>query len=120
MDILFDLYQQGQIADAQKTANQAANKADASGADIARISRRLERLSLISQAMWEMLRERAEFTDQQLMDRILEVDLRDGKADGKMAARIVDCHHCKAKTNSRRANCIMCGMELQKDHAFEL
>lgn len=70
--------------------------------------------------MWEMLREREEFTDQQLIDKILEVDLRDGKADGKMEQRIVDCPHCKAKTNSRRATCIMCGMELPKDHACEV
>lgn len=40
MDILSDLYQQGQINEAQKTANMVLNKADAFGSDIVRINRR--------------------------------------------------------------------------------
>jgi hypothetical protein len=84
------------------------------------MEKRMNRLSLLCQSMWEMLRERAEFTDDQLASKMLEVDLRDGRGDGRIATQITDCPSCKRKTNSRRTTCVICGAELPKAHAFEV
>jgi hypothetical protein len=87
---------------------------------LAQMNRRIDRLSLACQAMWELLREKADVNEDQLRDKILEVDLRDGATDGKMSPTIQECTHCKSKTNSRRPTCIICGVELPKKHQFEV
>lgn len=113
-----DLYQQGRISEAQTSADQAAAKAEAVHERLARQERRIERLALHCQAMWEMLRERAQFTEEEFVNKVLEVDLRDGRTDGRIAVQIADCPNCKRKTNSRRATCVICGVELPRNHAF--
>jgi hypothetical protein len=118
--MIVDLYQQGRIQDAQSSADRASAKAEAVHERLASQERRIERLALHCQAMWEMLRERAQFTDEEFVNKILEVDLRDGRTDGRMGAQISDCPNCKQKTNSRRATCVICGVELARKHSFEV
>ncbi len=118
--MIVDLYQQARIHEAESSANRAASKAEAVHERLASQERRLERLALHCQAMWEMLRERAQFTDEEFVNKLLEVDLRDGRTDGRMAARIADCPNCRQKTNSRRSTCVICGVELPRNHAFEV
>jgi hypothetical protein len=118
--MIVDFYQQGRIQEAQSTADQASAKAEAVHERLSSQERRIERLALHCQAMWEMLRERAQFTDEEFVNKVLEVDLRDGRTDGRMSARISDCPNCKQKTNSRRATCVICGVELPRNHAFEV
>jgi hypothetical protein len=62
MDFIWDLHQDGRIQDAQQEARVAGSKADAVVSEFARMQRRLDRLSLGCQAMWELLRERAGIT----------------------------------------------------------
>ena len=69
--------------------------------------------------MWELLREKTDLTEEQLRDKILEVDLRDGATDNKMAPAMMECPHCKARITSRRTNCVMCGLEVPRRHQFE-
>ena len=54
MDFLFDIYQQGKITEAQQQAEKAANKADRFADEIKSLERRLDRLTLATQALWEM------------------------------------------------------------------
>lgn len=116
MDFIWDLHQDGRIQDAQ----QEARVADAVVSEFARMHRRLDRLALASQAMWELLRDRAGITEEELKAKILEVDLRDGTTDGRMSTQITDCPKCVAKTNSKRATCVMCGAPLEVRHSFEV
>ena len=118
--MIVDLYQQGRINEVEANANRAASKAEAVHERLASQERRIERLALHCQAMWEMLRERAQFTEEEFVNKILEVDLRDGRTDGRMAAKIAECPNCRQKTNSRRATCVICGVELPRNHAFEV
>lgn len=120
MDFIWDLHQDGRIQDAQQEARVAGSKADAVVSEFARMHRRLDRLALASQAMWELLRDRAGITEEELKAKILEVDLRDGTTDGRMSTQITDCPKCGAKTNSKRATCVMCGAPLEVRHLFEV
>lgn len=87
---------------------------------LTRQERRLDRLALHCQGMWEMLRERGQFTDEEIAAKILEVDLRDGRADGRFSQQVMTCPTCKQKTNSKRTACVICGADLPKTHAFEV
>lgn len=120
MNFIWDIHQDGQIDRAQSEAREAGSKADAVVIEFSRIQRRLDRLSLGCQAMWELLRDRSLVTEEELKMKILEVDLRDGTTDGRMSTQITDCPKCGAKTNSKRATCVMCGAPLEVRHAFEV
>jgi rRNA maturation endonuclease Nob1 len=117
--MIWEAYQQTKIAGAERTADRAMSKADRYAADIADISRKVDRLSLACQAMWELLRDRSELTEDDIEAKILEIDSRDGRVDGKIATKLVDCATCGRPTNSRRCSCVMCGAPLKRDHQFE-
>ena len=120
MDIFWDIHQQGQISSANQTADRAENRAEVAVAEVNRLQRRIERLSLCCQALWEMLREKHGLTEEELQARILEIDLRDGTTDGKVRMQIVDCPSCGSKTNTKRALCVICGAPLPVKHSFEV
>jgi hypothetical protein len=120
LDLFWDISQQQQIGVAKEAAADAQNRAQSAQELFLQMEKRVNRLSLLCQSMWELLRERAEFTDEQLSAKVLEVDLRDGRADGRITAQISDCPSCGRKTNSKRSTCIICGAELPRAHAFEV
>lgn len=116
--MLWEAYQQTKIAGAERTAERAKTKADRYADDIADIRRQVNRLSLACQAMWELLRDHSDLSEKDIEARILEVDLRDGRADGKMAAQTLACPSCGRPTNSRRQICVICGAPVPRPHQF--
>jgi len=116
--MIWDLYQQKGINEARSTATSASHKVDRQKEQLNDLLRHIDRLSLASQAMWELLRDYSDLTEEHLEAKMLEIDGRDGKVDGKMSATTFDCPHCGRPTNSRRDNCVMCGAPLPRQHKF--
>lgn len=114
-----DLMQAAQIQEVGQDANHANSRADRATVRAAEAEQKLARLQIVTQAMWEFLRERAELTDEMLEAKILEIDLRDGKKDGKMGTEVVNCSQCQRKTGVRRRSCFYCGAELEATHVVE-
>lgn len=83
-------------------------------AEMKELQRQVERLSLLNQALWEILRERLSLTDADLENMAREVDMRDGVADDKMTAQPVRCPSCNRVCNSRHAKCIYCGQLFER------
>lgn len=117
--MIWEAYQQTKIAGAERAAERAQSKADRYASDIAGIKNHVDRLSLACQAMWELLRDRSDLTEEDIEAKILEVDGRDGRVDGKIATQVCTCHACGRPTNSRRSSCVMCGAPLKRLHQFE-
>lgn len=117
--MIWEFYQQGKIVDAKHTADKASRKVEASADQIKQLTRHVERLSLACQSMWELLREKNGLTEEELEQRILEVDLRDGQADGKMAVQTFACEDCGRQTNSKRSVCVMCGAPVKRPSQFQ-
>ena len=82
------------------------------------LERRLEKLTLASNAMWELLRESPGFTDEQLTAKMAEIDARDGRMDGKIAPAVLECPSCHKKNTLRRRTCLYCETALQGDQLF--
>lgn len=117
--MLWEAYQYKKIGDAERAADRAEAKAERYNDDIHSIKRQVDRLSLACQAMWELLRDRSDLTEQDIESKILEIDGRDGRVDGKMGMQLLNCHQCGKATNSTRSICIMCGAPLSRPHQFE-
>lgn len=79
------------------------------------LKNRVESLELACASLWELLKAKNGYTDEELVAMIREVDLRDGKLDGRMSKAAVDCSSCGRKLLSRKSpNCHWCGTAIPK------
>ena len=76
---------------------------------------RFERALLTMEAMWSLLRDRMGVTDEELVERIVDIDLTDGVLDGKVRRPALDCPQCNKKIPRRFARCMYCGADVQHD-----
>lgn len=74
----------------------------------------IERLNLLNQALWELLRKRLGLQNADLEKLIHEVDLRDGAEDGRMTTTALKCPSCGRVSSSRHWKCMYCGQQFQK------
>jgi hypothetical protein len=105
---LFDIFQQFRIKGIESTADRASEKASNAAVDVRMLQQKVDHLSLICLAMWEMLEENG-YSKDQLFKKIERIDLKDGKRDGKIAAIVTYCDDCGRKVNTRHMNCFYCG-----------
>ena len=119
MDILFDLYQQSRINDARNTAQNARDAATKAQWDIDDLKRKADALTLACQALWEILRSQTGMSDEVILGKIQEIDLRDGKADGRITQRVQACPNCSRKNKASRRACLYCGAQMPTDNVFE-
>lgn len=82
--------------------------------EVKELQRQVERLALLNQALWELLRERANLTDADLEARAYDVDMRDGVNDDKITTQAVRCPSCSRVSNSRHAKCLYCGQLFER------
>ena len=74
----------------------------------------IQRLQLLNQALWELIRERTNLTDEEFEQKAREVDLRDGVSDGRMTETALTCPACGRVSSSKHWKCLYCGQEYQK------
>jgi len=110
--MLWDLIQQRQIGQVRQSAAEASSSIDRTQATVAELEKLVESLSLTCQAMWELLRKQGDLTDEMLLKKMEEVDLRDGRRDGKIGAQPSNCSSCSRPNNPRHRNCVYCGGSL--------
>lgn len=104
--------------EAKNTANRAEQKSTQVANEIQVLRQRVDSLALKSQALWELLQDTTGLTDEQLQERVLDVDARDGKIDGKITPRPVPCKECGRPTSPRRSGCLYCGEPITDTDAF--
>jgi len=117
--MLWDIQQSHHIQQAEMSAHRAETKAERSAGQLDDVKRQVEHLSLACQAMWELLREYAGMREEHIEAKILEIDGRDGKIDGKIATLILSCANCGNPTNTKRQYCVICGASVARPHQFE-
>lgn len=106
----FDLFPLGGIAGDDSSGERAG--VERLQLELRRAHERTDRLALVCQALWELLRERAGLSENDLVQRIREIDLRDGVADGRITPVPVVCPACHRQSTSRREECLYCGTRL--------
>ena len=94
----------------QVTAGHAAGAARDVKTDLRFVEQRLENLTLICEAMWQLLKQKHGYTDDDLMAEMAHLDLADGKADGmKSKPKARPCPHCGRTVSRRHTSCMYCG-----------
>lgn len=92
-------------ADAESTAHRSEHAVDA-------LAERFDRLALITEALWSLLKERSDMTDEELLEHVRAVDLSDGVLDGKIRRGASPCSGCGRMLSKRNVRCLYCGVEV--------
>ncbi|MBN1437721.1 MAG: zinc ribbon domain-containing protein [Sedimentisphaerales bacterium] len=80
----------------------------------------LAKALLINQALWELLRDKAGLTEDDLNNKLYEIDMRDGQLDGKnQRSQPIECPNCGRVVSPRHAACIYCG-QIMSDSVFDM
>jgi hypothetical protein len=101
------------VSDAKAEARKAST-------DVEILEDEVERMYMVIEALWGMVKESGKFTDDDLIERVAEIDLRDGKLDGRASEKTAPpiCPSCSRTMKRHRPQCLYCGtMVLQ--HPFE-
>ena len=97
---------------ADATAAEAA--AREARTDVELLKHDVNRLLMISEALWVLLKREHGYTDDVLTDLIGKIDLRDGKLDGQgVKDPPRECPSCHKINSATRPFCIYCGKPLQ-------
>ena len=76
------------------------------------VDERVDRLLLVVQAMWSLLKD-AGLTDEELAAKIEELDLSDGRADGHARREPQVCPDCDSKIPAGFDHCQICGRPVE-------
>ena len=100
---------------AQVDAQHARDVARESAMSSDKTRKNTERLYLVVQAMWELLKDKAGLTDADLDAKVQEIDMRDGRLDGQDSTQTAPlaCRHCGRTILSGQAQCSWCGTQAE-------
>ena len=70
----------------------------------------IERLMMLTEALWTLLKEAHGYTDADLIRLVAEIDARDGRIDGRVAPTPPAlCPSCGRVLARKRPTCLYCG-----------
>jgi hypothetical protein len=113
---IFDAYQTGVESLQADTDRRVTNTAD----KLRDLERRYERMSLVTNALWQLLKAHTGLTDADLKQYIEKVDLADGVRDGRVTRSkgAMDCPHCSRRVLKSATVCAWCGEKLPSGDPF--
>jgi hypothetical protein len=113
-------YRHSDIVQREQTGSSGDSETSASYSDIHCLASDIERLLMVTEALWGILKERHGYTDEDLAERIQEIDLRDGQLDGRVAkGEPKKCPNCERVLIGERPVCLYCGHCVRPDWVFD-
>lgn len=120
MSLFWELYQSRKISEAQSEASSARRQARDATQQVEELEAAVGKLQLVTQALWELLQERDGIDESVLLDKVNEIDLRDGRLDGRLEKRQPQrCGGCKRTISDRHRKCIYCGTPNDQANVFK-
>ncbi len=106
---------EGTVArDAGRQASAAASAARKVRSESEALVDRVERLALMTEALWILLRDRFDVQEEELLKIARDLDLSDGKLDGRVQRAASECPGCRRMVGKRHAKCLYCGTEMPR------
>ncbi len=72
----------------------------------------IDRLLMLTEALWSFIKQQHNYTDEDLVKVISEIDLRDSQLPKHVP---VTCPACGRMNSGKRGNCIYCGKPIPMD-----
>jgi hypothetical protein len=97
---------QSSASDAQQSAREAKTETELLRHDV-------DRLLLITEALWTILKKAHGHSDDELVNLVKEIDMRDGRLDGRAPkAPPQTCPSCSRMNSGKQTRCLYCGQPL--------
>ena len=114
VELVWDVWQWQRLSDIEQQDRLQSNGQDADPEErLKALQQTVGRLSLASAAMWSLVKQRTELTDQDLVTRLRRMEGE--QADGKSLA--AKCTKCGRTVPPRKSRCIYCGEKLDSTTA---
>ena len=122
--MFWELYQYGRIEEASAAADAARDSARVNEAGVRnlrdtvnRLERQVERLTLASLALAQVLRDRLGVKESDIEAVVRDIDLSDGKLDGRLSqpVQVKRCEGCERVNGPQRHTCLYCGKSLPQE-----
>ncbi|GAB1258598.1 hypothetical protein [Aurantivibrio plasticivorans] len=115
----WEIFQYKKISEAGYRAEKSEVMSHANLEGITHLRNQIDTLVLANQAMWEIVSEKHGLTEHHLLTKMNEIDLRDGKLDGKLVkTHLTTCPDCNRQISKQRANCYWCGAKVAISSPF--
>jgi uncharacterized protein with PIN domain len=112
-----------EFGDHRKRISRAARRSARRDREISRrvddLEQQLDRLSLVTQSLWELVKRDRGLDDEALATMVKEIDLSDGKIDGKAPQTVSVCTACERIMSPDHERCLYCGAERLERAPFE-
>lgn len=117
---IFDVYQHGKINGIGSLQADTDRRLTHTGDKLRDLEQRYERMTLVTNALWQLLKAHTGLTDADLKKYIEQVDLADGVRDGKVTRRTgaMDCPHCSRRVLKSASVCAWCGGKIASGDPF--
>lgn len=112
---LWDMHQQmslrhGRVAQASSDSTQL-RRHESMRDEVEALESRVERLLLLTDALWDLASERLGLTDEDLAARVTALDEASGSTDGRRHRPLRRCGACDAAVPHGRPTCAFCGVD---------
>jgi len=110
MSLFWELQQGGKMMQPVDLPGGRIPASGASAGEFADLQARCEKTLMVCEALWTILHEHLNLREDDLIARVNEIDLSDGRLDGRAKkSGIVRCPDCDRTISQRFAKCIYCG-----------
>lgn len=97
---------------ARVAAQAADSRARDARSEVQILKSEIERLLMISEALWTLVKEQHGYDDEVLVERIRAIDMKDGRLDGRVAMSApAACPSCGRTLSRQRPVCMYCGAD---------
>jgi hypothetical protein len=101
---------------ATSRAGDAARQAREAQSQAAEVEAKCDRALLVCEALWTILRDKFGVSEEELVQRVNDIDLTDGRLDGKVRKpKAHSCPSCGRTIAKRFPKCIYCGQPVVHD-----
>lgn len=108
----------GSLQGAMNRAEDALARTRGHREDLDDLRAQVDRLQMICEGMWTLMKEKTGANEDELLRLIEEIDLRDGKVDGRASPAPVNCAMCGRVVSVRTSVCLFCGAKNEKPTVF--
>ena len=97
----------------------AAKKAMDARSEVQVLRVAIDKLILVNRALWEIIAESQGLAEEYLLNKVNEIDLRDGVLDGKIRIPVRKCASCGRMLQQGHEKCIYCGTKDESADPFQ-
>jgi hypothetical protein len=106
---LWDLNQEKKILKAKDSSITTSQKTNHVATDVHFLRAMVERQAITNAALIELLTQHLGISENDIINKIEEIDLRDGVKDGKITSSPKSCKSCQRVLPAQRNVCLYCG-----------